>query len=57
MTAATPHSVAANTAPQIGVRESRRVVGRYQLTRDDVLTGRKLACFARRELKEDQWLA
>jgi len=30
-----------HTAPQIGVREGRRVVGRYQLTRDDVLAGRK----------------
>ena len=28
-------------APQVGVRESRRVIGRYQLTRQDVLTGRK----------------
>jgi len=30
-----------HTAPQVGVRESRRVVGRYQLTREDVLAGRK----------------
>jgi len=30
-----------HVAPQVGVRESRRVVGRYQLTRDDVLSGRK----------------
>jgi hypothetical protein len=30
-----------HTAPQVGVRESRRVVGRYQLTRDDVLSGRR----------------
>jgi len=30
-----------HAAPQVGVRESRRVIGRYQLTRDDVLTGRK----------------
>ncbi|MGH7312413.1 MAG: FAD-dependent oxidoreductase, partial [Candidatus Rokuibacteriota bacterium] len=29
-----------HTAPQVGVRESRRVVGRYQLTREDVLAGR-----------------
>jgi len=29
-----------HTAPQVGVRESRRVIGRYQLTRDDVLSGR-----------------
>jgi hypothetical protein len=30
-----------HVAAQVGVRESRRVVGRYQLTRDDVLSGRK----------------
>ena len=30
-----------HVAPQVGVRESRRVLGRYQLTRDDVLSGRK----------------
>jgi hypothetical protein len=30
-----------DTAAQIGVRESRRVVGDYVLTREDVLTGRK----------------
>jgi hypothetical protein len=30
-----------HAAPQVGVRESRRVVGRYQLTREDVLSGRK----------------
>jgi hypothetical protein len=30
-----------HVAPQVGVRESRRVVGRYQLTRDDVLSARK----------------
>jgi predicted RecA/RadA family phage recombinase len=29
-----------HTAPQVGVRETRRVLGRYQLTRDDVLGGR-----------------
>ncbi len=29
-----------HAAPQVGVRESRRVVGRYRLTRDDVLAGR-----------------
>jgi len=29
------------TAPQIGIRESRRIVGRYILTEEDVLTGRK----------------
>jgi hypothetical protein len=28
-------------APQVGVRESRRVIGRYVLTREDVLGGRK----------------
>lgn len=30
-----------HAAPQVGVRESRRIIGRYQLTRDDVLAGRK----------------
>lgn len=30
-----------HAAPQVGVRESRRVIGRYELTREDVLTGRK----------------
>ena len=30
-----------HVATQVGVRESRRVMGRYQLTRDDVLSGRK----------------
>jgi glycine/D-amino acid oxidase-like deaminating enzyme len=30
-----------HAAPQVGVRESRRLIGRYQLTRDDVLSGRK----------------
>jgi hypothetical protein len=29
-----------HVAPQVGVRESRTVLGRYQLTRDDVLSGR-----------------
>jgi hypothetical protein len=29
-----------HVAPQVGVRETRRVIGRYQLTRDDVLSGR-----------------
>ncbi len=29
-----------HTAPQVGVRETRRVVGRYQLTGEDVLGGR-----------------
>jgi hypothetical protein len=32
-----------HAAPQVGVRESRRVIGRYQLTREDVLSGRKFA--------------
>ncbi len=30
-----------HAAPQVGVRESRRVIGRYELTREDVLSGRK----------------
>jgi FAD-dependent oxidoreductase family protein len=30
-----------HVAAQVGVRESRRVVGRYQLTREDVLTARR----------------
>jgi FAD-dependent oxidoreductase family protein len=30
-----------HVAAQVGVRESRRVIGRYQLTREDVLCGRK----------------
>ena len=30
-----------HAAPQVGVRESRRIVGRYTLTRDDVLAGRR----------------
>ena len=29
------------TAPQIGIRETRRIVGEYQLTRDDVLSCRE----------------
>ena len=29
-----------HAAPQVGVRESRRAVGRYELSRDDVLGGR-----------------
>lgn len=28
-------------APQIGIRESRRVIGHYSLTQEDVVTGRK----------------
>ena len=30
-----------HAAPQVGVRETRQVVGRYRLTRDDVLSGRR----------------
>jgi hypothetical protein len=30
-----------HVAPQVGVRESRTVIGRYRLTRDDVLSGRR----------------
>jgi len=30
-----------HTAAQVGVRESRRLVGRYELTRDDILCGRR----------------
>jgi FAD dependent oxidoreductase len=30
-----------HAAPQVGVRESRRAIGRYQLTREDVVSGRK----------------
>jgi hypothetical protein len=30
-----------HTATQVGIREGRRVVGRYQLTREDVLAGRR----------------
>jgi hypothetical protein len=29
------------TAPQVGIRESRRIVGEYVLTKEDVLAGRK----------------
>ncbi len=34
-------SVVVGTSPSIGVRESRRVIGDYRLTRDDVLSGRR----------------
>jgi hypothetical protein len=34
-------SVVVATSPAIGIRESRRVVGDYRLTREDVLTGRR----------------
>jgi hypothetical protein len=40
----------AATGTQVGIRESRRIVGRYTLTRDDVLQGRRfddaVACSA-----------
>jgi glycine/D-amino acid oxidase-like deaminating enzyme len=35
------NSVIVGTSPSIGIRESRRVIGDYQLTRDDVLTARR----------------
>jgi hypothetical protein len=34
-------SVVVGTSPSIGIRESRRVIGDYQLTRDDVLSARR----------------
>jgi len=34
------HAFVSHAAWRVGVRESRRIVGRYQLTRDDVLSGR-----------------
>ena len=34
-------AVVVATSPAIGVRESRRIVGDYRLTRDDVLAGRR----------------
>jgi glycine/D-amino acid oxidase-like deaminating enzyme len=34
------HAVLVSTSPALGVRESRRILGRYQLTADDVLQGR-----------------
>jgi hypothetical protein len=34
-------AVVVATSPAIGVRESRRVIGDYRLTRDDVLAGRR----------------
>lgn len=34
------HSRIAATATQVGIRESRRIVGEYTLTRDDVLQGK-----------------
>ena len=30
-----------HVAPQVGIRESRRAIGRYELTRDDVVSGRR----------------
>jgi hypothetical protein len=35
------HSVLVATSPAIGVRESRRVIGDYRLTREDVLSARR----------------
>ncbi|MCC6613772.1 MAG: FAD-dependent oxidoreductase [Anaerolineae bacterium] len=35
------HAAIANLSTQIGVRESRRILGAYRLTRDDVLAARK----------------
>lgn len=35
------HCYLIETAPQIGVRESRRIVGQYTLTAEDVLAGRR----------------
>jgi FAD dependent oxidoreductase len=35
------HARIAATATQTGIRESRRIVGEYTLTRDDVLSGRR----------------
>jgi len=35
------HSVFAGLAPRVGVRETRRVMGDYLLTREDVVSGRK----------------
>jgi hypothetical protein len=35
------HAFVSHVAPQVGVRESRRIVGRDTLTRADVLAGRK----------------
>jgi hypothetical protein len=37
------HSVLVDVSPGIGVRESRRVVGDYRLTREDVLQARRFA--------------
>ena len=37
-----------HTAPQVGVRESRRIVGRTRLTREDVLGGRRFSDAAAR---------
>jgi hypothetical protein len=34
------HAFISHAAPQVGVRETRRVIGRYMLTRDDVLKAR-----------------
>lgn len=37
------HAFVSHVAPQVGVRESRRMIGRYELTREDVLSGRQFA--------------
>jgi glycine/D-amino acid oxidase-like deaminating enzyme len=37
------HAYIDQIAPQLGIRETRRVVGEYQLTTDDVLGGRSFA--------------
>ena len=35
------HAILEQTAPTIGIRESRRILGEYELTLDDLLTGRR----------------
>ncbi len=37
------HAILEQTAPAVGVRESRRIVGDYELTLDDLLSGRRHA--------------
>lgn len=34
------HAILEQTAPCIGVRETRRIMGEYELTLDDILEGR-----------------